>query len=214
MRQLAAEAELRALRAQLNPHFLFNALNTLGHLMQTAPNRALATLYQLTNLLRKVLRRTDGGFVTLRDELDIVEAYLAIEHERFEERLVVSIDVPEELWHARVPPLLLQPLVENAVKHGIAPMRDGGRVTVLARRSDALDPDAFLTLIVSDTGSGWGGGGAREPRSGVGLENIESRLRHYFGAAAAMAIRPTAGGGTTVELCLPLVGDRALAVAS
>ena len=107
MRQLAAEAELRALRAQLNPHFLFNALNTLGHLMQTAPDRALATLYQLTTLLRKVLRRTNGRFVALRDELDIVEAYLAIEHERFEERLVVSIDVPRELWHARVPPLLL-----------------------------------------------------------------------------------------------------------
>jgi LytS/YehU family sensor histidine kinase len=212
MRQLAAEAELRALRAQLNPHFLFNALNTLGHLMQTAPNRALATLYQLTNLLRKVLRRTDGGFVALRDELDIVEAYLAIEHERFEERLTVSIDVPKDLWHARVPPLLLQPLVENAVKHGIAPMRDGGRVTVLARRSDPLDADAFLTLIVADTGSGWSG--SRDTESGVGLDNIESRLRHYFGAAAAIAIRPTVGGGTTVELCLPLVGDRALAVAS
>jgi LytS/YehU family sensor histidine kinase len=212
MRQLAAEAELRALRAQLNPHFLFNALNTLGHLMQTAPDRALATLYQLTNLLRKVLRRDDGGFVALRDELDIVEAYLAIEHERFEERLAVSIEVPRELWHARIPPLLLQPLVENAVKHGIAPMRDGGRVTVAVRRSDSDDADSFLTLTVSDTGAGWDG--ALASRSGVGLDNIESRLRHYFGAAAAMAIRPTAGGGTTVELCIPLVRDRALAVAS
>jgi hypothetical protein len=212
MRQLAAEAELRALRAQLNPHFLFNALNTLGHLMQTAPDRALATLYQLTNLLRKVLRRTDGGFVALRDELDIVEAYLAIEHERFEERLTVSLDVPRELWHAKIPPLLLQPLVENAVKHGIAPVRDGGSVTVVARRSDGDDHDDFLTLIVSDTGAGWSG--VRDPRDGVGLDNIESRLRHYFGAAAAMAIRPTVGGGTTVELCIPLVQDRGLAAAS
>jgi two-component system, LytTR family, sensor kinase len=212
MRQLAAEAELRALRAQLNPHFLFNALNTLGHLMQTAPNRALETLYQLTNLLRKVLRRTDGGFVALRDELDIVEAYLAIEHERFEERLAVSIDVPRELWHVRVPPLLLQPLVENAVKHGIAPMREGGRVSVAVSRSDGDDADSFLTLIVSDTGAGWTG--AIASRNGVGLDNIESRLRHYYGAAAAMAIRPTAGGGTTVELCIPFVPDRAMAVAS
>jgi hypothetical protein len=211
MRQLAAEAELRALRAQLNPHFLFNALNTLGHLMQTAPNRALATLYQLTSLLRKVLRRTDGGFVALRDELDIVEAYLAIEQERFEERLGTSIDVPPELWHVRIPPLLLQPLVENAVKHGIAPMRDGGRVTVAARRSDD-DPDAFLSLIVSDTGAGWTG--ARDIGAGVGLTNIESRLRHYYGAAAALAIRPTTGGGTTVELCIPLEATHAFAVAS
>jgi len=210
MRQLAAEAELRALRAQLNPHFLFNALNTLGHLMQTAPNRALATLYQLTNLLRKVLRRTDGGFVPLRDELDIVEAYLAIERERFEERLDALVDVPPELWHVRVPPLLLQPLVENAVKHGIAPTRDGGRVTVLAKRSDD-DADAFLSLVVSDTGAGWTG--ARDSRGGVGLSNIESRLRHYYGAAAALAIRPTAGGGTTVELCIPLESAPAMAVA-
>src|SRR5207302_1998684 len=121
--RLATEAELRALRAQLNPHFLFNALNTLGHLMQTAPDRALATLYQLTGLLRAVLRRTNGQFVALREELEIVESYLAIERERFQERLEVTIDVPAEVRHARIPPLLLQPLVENAVKHGIAPMR-------------------------------------------------------------------------------------------
>ena len=126
MGRLAAEAELRALRAQLNPHFLFNALTTLGHLMQAAPDRALATLYQLTGLLRAVLRRTNGQFVALREELEIVESYLAIERERFQERLGVSIEVPAELRHARVPPLLLQPLVENAVKHGIGSMRAGG----------------------------------------------------------------------------------------
>ena len=120
MRQLAAEAELRALRAQLNPHFLFNALNTLGHLMQAAPDRALATLYQLTGLcFARCSDERRGQFVALREELEIVEAYLAIERERFQERLTVSIDVPEELRHARVPPLVLQPLVENAVKHGV-----------------------------------------------------------------------------------------------
>ena len=97
MQRLATEAELRALRAQLNPHFLFNALNTLGHLMQAAPDRALATLYQLTGLLRAVLRRTNGQFVALREELEIVESYLAIEHERFQERLIVSIDVPDDV---------------------------------------------------------------------------------------------------------------------
>ena len=125
----------------------------------------------------------------------------------------MSIDVPEELRHAR-PTTVAANVAENAVKHGLHPCAAG--VTVLARRSDPLDADAFLTLIVSDTGCGWSGGGAgaRETRSGVGLENIESRLRHYFGASAAMVIRPTRGGGTTVELCLPLIGDRALAVAS
>jgi two-component system LytT family sensor kinase len=205
MERLATEAELRALRAQLNPHFLFNALNTLGHLMQSAPDRALTTLYQLTALLRSVLRRTNGRFVALREELDIVESYLAIEHERFQERLTVLIDVPAELRHARIPPLLLQPLVENAVKHGIAPMRNGGCVTVRAARDAMLDDDAgFLRLYVVDTGAGR----SAEPdraRDGVGLSNIEERLRHYFGAAAAMSIRETIGGGTTVEVCVPWI---------
>jgi signal transduction histidine kinase len=203
MRRLAAESELRALRAQLNPHFLFNALNTLGHLMQTAPDRALATLYLLTGLLRAVLRRTDGHVVSLRDELDIVESYLAIEHERFQERLLVSVDVPSELRQAQIPPLILQPLVENAVKHGIGQVRAGGRVSVIARRDTAEgDPEGFLRLSVIDTGVGMAER-ARTPDEGLGLSNIESRLKHYYGAAAALSIRDTPGGGTTVELCLP-----------
>ena len=201
MRQLATEAELRALRAQLNPHFLFNALNTLGHLMQAAPERALVTLYQLTGLLRAVLRRTKGEFVALREELDIIESYLAIEHERFQERLTVSIDVPLELQTARVPPLLLQPLVENAVKHGVAPIRGGGHVSVKAWR-DASRGDDFLHLVVIDTGAGMQ---LRRTSisEGVGLTNIETRLRHYFGEAAAMSFRATPGGGTTVEIRVP-----------
>ena len=202
IRSLATESELRALRAQLNPHFLFNALNTLGHLMQAAPDRALTTLYQLTGLLRAVLRRTNGRFVPLREELEIVEAYLAIEHERFQERLTVSIEVPHDLRQARIPPLLLQPLVENAVKHGIAPMRNGGTVTVRGERVTSDDSATLLRLTVIDTG--FGGLPERfSTRDGVGLTNIESRLRHYFGGGAAIAIRPTPGGGTTVEVCVP-----------
>jgi two-component system, LytTR family, sensor kinase len=203
MQRLATEAELRALRAQLNPHFLFNALNTLGHLMQSAPDRALTTLYQLTGLLRAVLRRTNGRFVTLREELDIIESYLAIEHERFQERLIVSVDVPDELRQARIPPLLLQPLVENAVKHGIAPTRNGGSVTVRAERDTTpFDESGFLRLYVVDTGAG------RRPalagsRDGLGLSNVEERLQRYYGAAGVMSIRETVGGGTTVEVCIP-----------
>jgi two-component system LytT family sensor kinase len=213
MERLTTEAELRALRAQLNPHFLFNALNTLGHLMQSAPDRAVTTLYQLTGLLRSVLRRTNGRFVALREELEIVESYLAIEHERFEERLIVSIDVPFELRQARIPPLLLQPLVENAVKHGIAPMRGGGRVTIRAERDTTpLDDTGFLRVFVIDTGAG-----RPSPldatHDGIGLANVEARLQRYFGAAAAMSIRETTGGGTTVELCIPwITADTAAAV--
>jgi signal transduction histidine kinase len=212
MKRLAAEAELRALRAQLNPHFLFNALNTLGHLIQTAPDRGLATLYKLTGLLRAVLRRTNGEFVTLHDELDIVESYLAIERERFQERLLVSIDVSPELRLARIPPLVVQPLVENAVKHGIAPQRDGGRVTVRAWHEAGFgDGDGSLRVSVIDTGRG-----TRATLDlagdGVGLANIEDRLRHYFGARGTLSVQPTPGGGTTVELRLPWLVDEPLDV--
>jgi hypothetical protein len=211
MRQLATEAELRALRAQLNPHFLFNALNTLGHLMQSAPDRALATLYRLTALLRAVLRRTNGQFVALGEELDIVEAYLAIEHERFQERLTVAIDVPSHLRGARIPPLLLQPLVENAIKHGIATRRGGGHVTVRATREMPVsDDEGFLRMLVVDSGGSAFTSEVREAAgNGVGLSNIEGRLRYHYGAAAAIAIRRTAQGETTVEVCIPWVASEA-----
>src|SRR5205085_8682408 len=151
--KLATEAELRALRAQINPHFLFNALTTIGYLIQTAPPRALQTLLRLTSLLRGVLR-SEGEFTTLGREVDIIEAYLDIERARFEQRLRVSIDVPARLRHVRVPALVLQPLVENAVKHGVAPMAAGGEVDIHAR-IDACEPGARqLTVTIRDTGAG------------------------------------------------------------
>ncbi|MGH7622097.1 MAG: sensor histidine kinase, partial [Gemmatimonadaceae bacterium] len=146
--ELAAEAELSALRAQLNPHFLFNTLTTVGQLIQEAPPRALETLYRLTGLLRAVLKRSDGTFVTLAEEFEIVRTYLAIEGARFEERLTVRVELDEALASLPVPPLVLQPLVENGVKHGIAPLRAGGSVIVRAER----DGDA-LVLSVTDSGT-------------------------------------------------------------
>ena len=127
--KLAAEAELRALRAQVNPHFLFNALTTIGYLIQTAPERALGTLMRLSGLLRSVLRSGEE-FVTIGEELDLVEAYLDIERARFEERLRVRIDVPWELRHIRIPALVIQPIVENAIKHGISESVAGGEVRI------------------------------------------------------------------------------------
>src|SRR5204862_6838553 len=109
--RLATEAELRALRAQINPHFLFNALTPIGYLIQTAPPRALQTLMRLTALLRGVLR-SEGEYTTLGRELEVVESYLDIERARFDERLRVTLDVPARLRAIRLPPLVLQPLVE------------------------------------------------------------------------------------------------------
>src|SRR6185295_13153416 len=129
MRKLAAEAELRALRAQINPHFLFNALTTIGYLIQTSPERALGTLMRLSGLLRGVLRSGEE-FVTIGEELDLIEAYLDIERARFEDRLRVCIDVPWELRQLSIPALVIQPLVENAIKHGISECLSGGEVRI------------------------------------------------------------------------------------
>ena len=151
--QLATEAELRALRSQINPHFLFNALTTIGYLIQTAPPRAFDTLMRLTSLLRGVLR-SDGEFTTLGRELSLVESYLDIERARFDERLRVRIDVPADLRLARVPPLILQPIVENAVKHGVSPLRQGGEVIVAACLDRQNPGQAMLVITVRDSGSG------------------------------------------------------------
>ena len=202
MLKLATEAELRALRAQVNPHFLFNALTTIGYLIQTAPDRALQTLLRLTALLRGVLRKGDGEFCTLGEEIELVEAYLDIERARFEDRLRVLLDVPSELHRLRVPALLLQPLVENAIKHGIAPLRAGGEVVVLAR---LVNGGEQLQLRVSDTGQGASEQALAHGRNqGVGLANVEQRLKRHFGVAATFSVRSAPGVGTTVELTLPV----------
>ncbi len=201
--KLASEAELRALRAQINPHFLFNALTTIGYLIQTTPARALETLMRLTSLLRGVLR-SEGEFTTLGRELEIVEAYLDIEHARFEHRLRVRIDVAPDLRDLRVPPLLLQPLVENAVKHGITPLREGGEVIVSAQLASAAAQPAMLTLTVHDTGAGSTLEElARRQRSGVGLQNVERRLSCQYGEQARLTADTAPGRGTTVTIVLP-----------
>ena len=151
MQKLTAEAELKALRAQINPHFLFNALTTIGYLIESAPPRAMNTLMQLTALLRGVLR-SDGDFTTLGREIELVEHYLKIEHERFEERLRLRIDVPQALRHLRIPALVVQPLVENAIKHGVAPSTTGGDVEVIARLQGGAG-DERLHVSVRNTGA-------------------------------------------------------------
>jgi sensor histidine kinase YesM len=201
--KLAAEAELRALRAQINPHFLFNALTTIGYLIQSAPPRALETLMRLTTLLRSVLR-SEGEFTTLGRELEVVESYLDIERARFEDRLRVHIDVPTQLRSARVPPLLLQPLVENAVKHGIAPRRVGGEITVTAALERHINQQAELHLSIKDTGIGSTDVALRGGREhGLGLRNVERRLTCHYGRHASLTVHTALGQGTTVEIRLP-----------
>lgn len=218
--RLATEAELRALRAQLNPHFLFNALTTIGYLIQTAPTRATETLLRLTSLLRSVLRRTTNEFGTLGDELDLIESYLEIEQARFEERLRVTIDVPAALRTLPLPALLLQPLVENAVKHGIAPSRTGGDV-VLAAFIEHVEHDAQdrasgtpavtdqLRISVRDTGVGATESALVHGRArGVGISSVEHRLRCHYGDQASLHISSIPDSGTTIDLVIPIQDPR------
>ena len=202
--KLATEAELWALRAQINPHFLFNALTTIGYLIQTAPPRALETLLRLTALLRGVLR-SEGEFTTLGRELDVIEAYLDIERARFEQRLRVTIDVPARLRRIRLPPLVLQPIVENAIKHGIAHKRAGGEVSISARIERTAADARQLSLVVRDTGAGATSDSLRQGReAGVGLRNVERRLECQYGLDARLSLHTIPGEGTNVEIRIPV----------
>lgn len=202
--RLATEAELRALRAQLHPHFLFNALTTIGYLIQTAPPRAFATLMRLTTLLRRVLR-SEGEEATLGSELDVVEAYLDIERARFEERLTVRLSVPEALRDVQIPVFLVQPLVENAVKHGIAPTRAGGGVWVEASLVEAPTGGIDLRIRVADTGRGAEFEEIEAGRRhGTGLASLERRLKLARGERARVEFGSAPGAGTTVDVFVPL----------
>jgi two-component system LytT family sensor kinase len=221
MSRLAAEAELRALRAQLNPHFLFNALTTVGYLIQTEPERAVETLLKLTGVLRAVLRAPTSEMVTLGEELALLESYLAVERARFEERLRVVIDLPPELQGVRIPALLLQPLVENAIKHGITPSLRGGEIRIRAAVVSAGPGGAGgveagatrLRLEVADTGVGvradLDAAGSGEPTGGVGLTNVRRRLQGIYGEAASWSFVSRPGEGTVVTMLLPVAGEGA-----
>lgn len=193
--QLAA-ARLAALEARVNPHFLFNTLNTIGVLVRDG-ERSAATriLEQLSDVLRLSLGRHREHEVSLADELELVRAYLAIEQARFSDRLRVRLEAPPELLGAAVPRFALQHLVENAVRHGIARREEGGEVTVSAsRRGDRLE------LVVADDGAGLAG----DPdRPGHGLESTRERLRVLHGERASLTVEPRAPRGVVATLRLP-----------
>lgn len=164
---LAEDARQQSLRAKLAPHFIFNTLNALKAQISQDPRGAEAMTDRLAELFRQIVERAEAPSIPLREELAFVEAYLGIEQARLGSRLRVAVEVPEELEGDAVPPLSLQVLVENAVKHGIAPMEGGGDIRITARREGA-----DLILEVSDPGNGIG----VEPGTGTALETLRSRL--------------------------------------
>ena len=190
-----AEAELRVLQAQVEPHFLFNTLANVVSLIRTHPDRAARLLERLTSLLRASLSRTRRADGTLADELAVVRSYLDIQSLRMAGRMTFEVDVDPGLEAVRMPPLLLQPLVENAVLHGIEPSAAGGRVVVRAERSDGV-----VQVRVTDDGVGLDPDTAGH---GVGIANVRERLRATFGEGGRLALSETPGGGVSAELRFP-----------
>ena len=191
-----AQAKLQSLQMQLNPHFLFNTLHSVSALMHQDIEAAEGMIARLSDLLRAALDNTDTQEVTLREELEFLKRYLEIEQTRFGSRLTVSMEVPPDTLDAQVPNLILQPLVENAIRHGIEPHSKPGCIELrVARAADVL------TVELSDNGAGLRDEAAVE---GVGLSNTRARLRTLYGEAHGFELREAPGGGLLVRLMIPL----------
>jgi signal transduction histidine kinase len=209
LRLLNTQMELAMLKSQLNPHFLFNALNTVNALVGSNPEQARAVLTMLADVLRYALDSDRRQYVSFREELHFVQTYLAIEQARFGDRLHASIDAPSEVMNLYTPPMLLQPLVENAVRHGLAPKDAGGEVHV----SVATNGTA-VTVEVRDTGVGMASTAIthhseQTGSGGRGLSHTDARLRKLFGDTAGITAS-TSAAGTTISFRLPvLVGEAA-----
>jgi len=200
----AREAELRALRAQLNPHFLFNSLNSINALVGTEPELARRMCESLGDFLRRTLALGARDAVTLDDELALVDRYLDIERVRFGERCRVTRDITSDARGCQVPPLLLQPLVENAIKHGIAARLEGGNVHLAAMR----DGGTLVLMVENDIDED----SPARPGEGVGLENVRRRLRALAGREARLDAERV-DGRFRVTLTLPAVGTEVAPVA-
>ncbi|MEW6208656.1 MAG: histidine kinase [Acidobacteriota bacterium] len=198
LRKLAAEAELRALRAQIDPHFFFNALNSVASLVNEDPQRAEEMIEDLSDLFRHSLR-SGGEFISLGEELDLAETYLKIEKVRLGERLKFRKFISAEAMAAQIPALSIQPIIENAVKHGIEPVSGGGVITL-----SAAITGNHLIVHISDTGRGIAESRLEEIfSSGVGLSNVNDRLRRLYGEGLRIDSRPDQG--TTVSFSVPVM---------
>ncbi|MEY4765900.1 MAG: hypothetical protein RI907_2573 [Pseudomonadota bacterium] len=203
MQRQLAEAQLQRLQAQLEPHMLFNTLANLHALIDTQPARAQDMLAHLIDYLRATLGATRGGHYTLASELRLVGDYLALMQIRMGERLKVDLDIPEDLRHQPWPPMLLQPLVENAVLHGLDPLPEGGLLTVQARLLPAT-PEAAARLQVDVIDNGQGLPPGPLPEHSFGLSCVRDRLATSHGSAGVLAIGPRSPRGTLARLTLPV----------
>jgi LytS/YehU family sensor histidine kinase len=194
-----SKANLQALKMQLQPHFLFNTLNSISALVHENPDAADEMLGSLSDLLRMSLEFSDQHEVTLRQELEFLDCYLSIQQTRFGSRLRISKNIEPATLEARVPTFVLQPFVENAVQHGIEPRKSGGTITLRAWQADQR-----LHLEISDDGQGLAASGVTVLREGIGLANSKARLRELYGADHQFSLKRNATGGVCVALEIPL----------
>lgn len=194
---LAHEARLTALRAQLEPHFLFNTLNAVSTLVAEGErSQALEMIASLSDFLRQALETREAAEVSVSEELDFVRRYLAIQKFRFGDLLRFSIEASPEALRGKVPTLVLQPLVENALKHGALAREGGGSVSISASNSNG-----HLEIVIVDDGPGLANGGQQK---GLGLTNTEARLRELYGEGATLSLEDGPAGGVQARLRLPL----------
>jgi len=204
-RRMLVQARLDALTSQINPHFLFNTLNSIASLVRVEPQTARLLIVKLSTILRRLLRKHEN-YVPLREELQFMDDYLDIEVVRFgPQKLQVVKEVAPEVMELPVPSMLLQPLVENAIRHGLAPRLGGGRI-VLRAHPEGRE----LVVEVEDNGVGipdpavFVTQGSENERHGIGLTNVRERLRVLYGDAASLTLRSAPGTGTLITIRLPL----------
>jgi len=196
---LSKEMELAALKSQINPHFFFNILNSISAMASHDAEEARIMIAQLGDLLRYATDMSRNDFVPLRDEVAFVKSYLALESKRLCDRLQVELNVADRALDILVPPMILQPLVENAIKHGIEPNEDGGRIIVAV----AVDAER-MSVCVRDTGVGFKGTALSSVGSGIGLKNTDARLRKLFGEESGLWTDTPESGGFEVGFSLPI----------
>ncbi|MBV7276277.1 histidine kinase [Clostridiaceae bacterium UIB06] len=199
----ASKAEFKALRAQIEPHFLFNTLNTISSFCRTNPTRAKELIINLSNYFRQTLKRVDK-FTSLKDELEFLQSYLVIEKARFGERLELVIDIPEDMMNTKMPAFILQPIIENSIKHGILPKPLGGTVTV-----KAFYQEDEVKFSIEDTGVGMKEEKLREVVTkwpGIGLKNVNERLKLLYGENYGLDISTELNCGTKVMFLVPRGG--------
>jgi two-component system LytT family sensor kinase len=195
---LQKEQELATLKSQINPHFLFNTLNSISAMVSTNAEETRTMIAQLADLLRYVIEGFRIDLVPLRAELQFVEDYLNLESKRMGDRLSAEFQVDQSLAAFSIPPMILQPLVENAIKHGLSPLEEGGRVTVQIQKSGGT-----VVFRVSDTGVGVSSADPLSAGNGIGLKNIDTRLRRIYGDSAGLQISSHKNSGCAVTFRLP-----------